>query len=37
MQVGVMHEGVRAALDSAGIPVVMNRCLMVDHPWLTSD
>jgi hypothetical protein len=37
MQVGVMHEGVRATLDSAGIPVVMNRCLMVDHPWLTSD
>jgi uncharacterized protein len=37
MQVGVMHEGVRAALDSAGIAVVMNRCLMVDHPWLTSD
>jgi predicted CoA-binding protein len=37
MQVGVADEGVRAALDAAGIPVVMNRCLMVDHPWLTSD
>ena len=36
MQVGVAHEGVRARLESAGIPVVMNRCLMVDHPWLTS-
>jgi uncharacterized protein len=37
MQVGVVHEGVRARLESAGIPVVMDRCLMVDHPWLTSD
>jgi len=37
MQVGVAHEGVRAALEAAGIPVVMDRCLMVDHPWLTSD
>ncbi len=37
MQVGVMHEEVAAALEAAGIPVVMNRCLMVDHPWLTSD
>jgi uncharacterized protein len=37
MQVGVADEGVRAALEAAGIPVVMNRCLMVDHPWLTSD
>ncbi|MEO8137994.1 MAG: CoA-binding protein [Gemmatimonadota bacterium] len=36
MQVGVADEGVRAGLESAGIPVVMNRCLMVDHPWLTS-
>jgi predicted CoA-binding protein len=37
MQVGVAHEGVRATLEAAGIPVVMNRCLMVDHPRLTSD
>ncbi len=37
MQVGVVHEGVRDRLESAGIPVVMDRCLMVDHPWLTSD
>ncbi len=37
MQVGVVHDGVRARLESAGIPVIMDRCLMVDHPWLTSD
>jgi hypothetical protein len=36
MQVGVADEKVRSALEAAGIPVVMNRCLMVDHPWLTS-
>lgn len=34
MQVGVVDHAVRDALDSAGIPVVMDRCLMVDHPWL---
>ncbi len=36
MQVGVADARVRAALESAGITVVMNRCLMVDHPSLTS-
>ncbi len=35
MQVGVVHDGVRARLESVGIPVIMDRCLMVDHPWLT--
>jgi predicted CoA-binding protein len=36
MQVGVRHDATRDALEAAGIPVVMDRCLMVDHPWLTS-
>lgn len=36
MQVGVTDERVRVALESAAITVVMNRCLMVDHPSLTS-
>lgn len=36
MQVGVRHDATRDALEAAGIPVVMNRCLMVDLPWLTS-
>ena len=37
MQVGVRDDRVAAMLEAAGIPVVMDRCLMVDHPWLTSD
>jgi hypothetical protein len=37
MQVGVRHDATAARLQEAGIPVVMDRCLMVDHPWLTSD
>jgi predicted CoA-binding protein len=37
MQVGVRDEPTAARLEAAGIPVVMDRCLMVDHPWLTSD
>jgi predicted CoA-binding protein len=37
MQVGVRDDRVAARLEAAGIPVVMDRCLMVDHPWLTSD
>jgi predicted CoA-binding protein len=37
MQVGVRHDGTAKRLQEAGIPVVMDRCLMVDHPWLTSD
>lgn len=37
MQVGVRDDAAAAQLRAAGIPVVMDRCLMVDHPWLTSD
>ena len=36
MQVGVKDEVVAVGLEKAGIPVVMDRCLMVDHPWLVS-
>lgn len=36
MQVGVRDEAVAAALEAAGITVVMDRCLMVEHPWLVS-
>jgi uncharacterized protein len=36
LQVGVRHEPTAARLEAAGIPVVMDRCLMVDHPWLVS-
>jgi predicted CoA-binding protein len=34
MQVGVEHPATAAALEQAGIPVVMNRCLMVEHSYL---
>lgn len=36
MQVGVRDEAVAARLEQAGITVVMDRCLMVEHPWLVS-
>lgn len=36
MQVGVRHPGVAASLERAGIPVVMDRCLMVEHPSLVA-
>lgn len=36
MQVGVVHDATAAALEQAGIPVVMNRCLMVDHSSLVA-
>ena len=36
LQVGVRDDAVAAELEAAGIPVVMDRCLMVDHPWLVS-
>lgn len=32
MQVGVRHQATADRLQEAGIPVVMDRCLMVDHP-----
>jgi predicted CoA-binding protein len=34
MQVGVRDDAVAAHLEAAGITVVMDRCLMVEHPWL---
>ena len=36
MQVGVRDAAVAAQLEAAGIPVVMDRCLMVEYPWLVS-
>jgi predicted CoA-binding protein len=36
LQIGVRDEAVAADLEAAGIPVVMDRCLMVDHPWLVD-
>lgn len=36
LQIGVRDDAVAAELEAAGIPVVMDRCLMVDHPWLVS-
>jgi uncharacterized protein len=37
MQAGIRDDATAAKLEAAGILVVMDRCLMVDHPWLTSD
>lgn len=34
MQVGVEHAATARRLEEAGIPVVMNRCLAVDHEVL---
>ncbi|HXI20039.1 MAG TPA: CoA-binding protein, partial [Gemmatimonadales bacterium] len=36
LQVGVRHEPAAARLEAADIPVVMDRCLMVDHSWLVN-
>lgn len=36
MQVGVRDDAVAAELEAAGITVVMDRCLMVELPWLVS-
>jgi len=36
MQVGVVHTATAAALEQAGIPVVMDRCLMVEHSSLVA-
>lgn len=36
MQIGVRDDAVAVALEAAGITVVMDRCLMVEHPWLVS-
>ena len=34
MQVGVRHDEVARSLEAAGIAVVMDRCLAVDHQFL---
>lgn len=36
MQVGIRHDEVARSLESAGIPVVMDRCLAVEHQRLVS-
>lgn len=35
MQQGIRHDGVAQELEAAGIPVVMDRCLAVDHQFLS--
>lgn len=37
MQVGVVHEAAARRLADAGIPVVMDRCLAVDHHAMLED
>src|SRR4051812_30652027 len=34
LQQGIRHDGVARSLEAAGIPVVMDRCLAVDHQFL---
>jgi predicted CoA-binding protein len=34
MQLGIRHDGVARSLKAAGIAVVMDRCLAVDHQFL---
>ena len=34
MQMGIRHPEVARRLEDAGIPVVMDRCLAVDHQFL---
>ncbi len=36
MQLGVHHEPTAARLREAGMTVVMDRCLMVDHPLIVG-
>ena len=36
MQQGIRNEEVARSLESAGIPVVMDRCLAVDHAFLVT-
>jgi predicted CoA-binding protein len=36
MQQGIRHDEVARSLESAGIPVVMDRCLAVDHAFLVT-
>jgi predicted CoA-binding protein len=34
MQQGIRHDAVARSLESAGVAVVMDRCLAVDHQFL---
>jgi predicted CoA-binding protein len=34
LQQGIRHDGVAGSLEAAGIAVVMDRCLAVDHQFL---
>jgi predicted CoA-binding protein len=34
LQLGIRHDGVARSLEAAGIAVVMDRCLAVDHQFL---
>ena len=34
MQLGISHPGARAKLEAAGVPVIEDRCLMVEHARL---
>ena len=36
MQLGISHDAVAESLAKAGIKVVQDRCLMVDHRYLSS-
>ena len=36
LQVGIRHDAAAGQLEAAGIPVVQNRCLAVDHQLLVT-
>ena len=37
LQLGVSHPEVKAICEAAGVPLVMDRCLKIDHArWLTT-
>jgi uncharacterized protein len=36
MQVGIRDPQTAARLEAAGVPVVMDRCMMIDHPSLVG-
>jgi predicted CoA-binding protein len=37
LQIGVVHEESARRLEAAGIPVLMDRCLLVEHARLVGD